>query len=935
MGGSQGGNTNFNGQMPGSPQGDGPPLGSYNQPSHTPNSGYDNNTPPATPINAPGGTDYTAWNWEQVLNGVLGMQLPDRSLISGLRWTVTDGSSEWSSLYTIFSDSGGPRGYGAFFCFLNPDLQEVGGPWDEYYNTPRGEIWQVVSSAPPNYTMIALDPRTFGTAAVALGAVEDMYLNATNFFYGKASELNSEASQFRGQAGEAFYEIVQNLYTAASTAYEEMGNSESPTSYSGRFLQSGADTTNFVLGVWQAIIAWEERLDHTPIGAIYQAIFDAGIVQQAPGGGYYIPNAENVNQFGNLLTDAAWLQVESAAKLLWLTSIQETLDTSAQSLINMLSISYLNTASILQALNQPSLNPIGSPGSGLNPGNPTNGNLNSGNLNLQLNTGDVDLKLPNLGGPGGTNGIDGVLNGIGKSLFAVGSGLDGIGGGMRGVGSSLFAVGSGLDGLGGGLNGLGGGLGGLGSGLNGRGGGAGVFNAGPGVFNGGPGLLNGGPGGGGPGGVLSGYNTSAGGPPAAQLRAALADTSATRDALERALALAPNSGPLHNQLLSALADNGAAQSALRSALAGATPVGTALQTALAANGAAQALVNRVLASGQVPRSGPLRTALQQVSGDISHAKRSLLGTLGSSVPGGDFLHAALADNGKLTSVLRHALASGQVPATGPLHDSLQAALADAGKARQALDQSLASAGTPSTNSIQQALVDNRAAQQELMKALATGQLPRTGPLRGDLQAALADSRSTSSALRQALTAAGVPAEPFPGLPGLGLTATTVQPGVASLHGLPALLSGGGAPGGGVGRGQAGPGGLAGPVSAAGLSPLTGGPVSTGRFVGSPAGLTAGTQDAQGTQGTQSAGGVPFYPPMAGMGMGMGGQQGNQERERTTWLFEDEDVWGTAPTVGPASIGRDLLDAGDEPDGDDDFAEPATGSRRAPSRQGTY
>ena len=83
----------------------GPSPGSYNQPSHTPDSGYSNNTPGANPINAPGGNDYGQWNWEQVLNGVLGLKLPDRSLISGSRWTVTDAQSD-SSLFQIFGFTG-------------------------------------------------------------------------------------------------------------------------------------------------------------------------------------------------------------------------------------------------------------------------------------------------------------------------------------------------------------------------------------------------------------------------------------------------------------------------------------------------------------------------------------------------------------------------------------------------------------------------------------------------------------------------------------------------------------------------------------------------------------------------------------------------------------------------------------------------------------
>ena len=51
------------------------------------------------------------------------------------------------------------------------------------------------------------------------------------------------------------------------------------------------------------------------------------------------------------------------------------------------------------------------------------------------------------------------------------------------------------------------------------------------------------------------------------------------------------------------------------------------------------------------------------------------------------------------------------------------------------------------------------------------------------------------------------------------------------------------------------------------------------------------------------GGMPFMPPMGGTGA-----QSNQdkERERTTWLAEDEEVWGTDPDVAPAVVGRDAL-----------------------------
>jgi hypothetical protein len=60
-----------------------------------------------------------------------------------------------------------------------------------------------------------------------------------------------------------------------------------------------------------------------------------------------------------------------------------------------------------------------------------------------------------------------------------------------------------------------------------------------------------------------------------------------------------------------------------------------------------------------------------------------------------------------------------------------------------------------------------------------------------------------------------------------------------------------------------------------------------------------------TAATGSAG-MPFMPPMGGMGGGAGGE--NKERERSIWLEEDEDVWGTDPNLMPAVLGRGELPA---------------------------
>lgn len=86
------------------------------------------------------------------------------------------------------------------------------------------------------------------------------------------------------------------------------------------------------------------------------------------------------------------------------------------------------------------------------------------------------------------------------------------------------------------------------------------------------------------------------------------------------------------------------------------------------------------------------------------------------------------------------------------------------------------------------------------------------------------------------------------------------------------------------------------------------------------GLQAGAAAAAGL----GNGGMPFMPPMGGA-PGAGGQQ-DRDRERTTWLAEDEDVWGTDPDCAPAVIGRSTVSPETRPA--PDRAAPA----RTPARQ---
>ncbi|WP_147376298.1 hypothetical protein [Micromonospora radicis] len=80
------------------------------------------------------------------------------------------------------------------------------------------------------------------------------------------------------------------------------------------------------------------------------------------------------------------------------------------------------------------------------------------------------------------------------------------------------------------------------------------------------------------------------------------------------------------------------------------------------------------------------------------------------------------------------------------------------------------------------------------------------------------------------------------------------------------------------------------------------------------------------------GGYPFMPPMGGMGSPHGGKQ-QEDRERKTWLTEDEEVWGTDSGEATAVLGREPLpDADVEPEVRRPDAPVTSGSPYAPTRK---
>ncbi|MEV6982914.1 WXG100 family type VII secretion target [Sphaerisporangium sp. NPDC051017] len=90
----------------------------------------------------------------------------------------------------------------------------------------------------------------------------------------------------------------------------------------------------------------------------------------------------------------------------------------------------------------------------------------------------------------------------------------------------------------------------------------------------------------------------------------------------------------------------------------------------------------------------------------------------------------------------------------------------------------------------------------------------------------------------------------------------------------------------------------------GTGPFGAGPLGTGPGASLGGGTSYGGAGGLGAAGQALAGRAPAAGPMGGMPfmpMGGGGADGTQERERSTWLTEDESVWGGDGPVAPGVI----------------------------------
>lgn len=888
-----------------------------------------NTSPNAAP--GPANYDFNQWTWEQILNEVLNLNIPDRNVIGALnnpnlRWTTVESntSGDGGRIY-IYGVTWGSN-HQDTLTYLSTWLQTPGNPWDVFLNGPYQALYESETGNLAAYST-ALDPSSFAGPIYALQGVEGFYANAATSLNAFVNDLTGDQSAFQGQAGGAFAQLIWDLWDQANQISTQMGAPGAAGAYDQQLLDSMQAAETFLNSIWNAYADWTNVMEHSPLGAILRALIARQVVVGTPGQWTTNPNmSPSDTPFGDLSTDAGWQSVENLAKQLWLNQIN-ALDSAGRAALLNLAGSYYGTQQALQAITT-------IPPAQITPGNP-NFNMGGGGAGPNINMPPIDVAPPNVNIPAFPN-IPGFPNfnmpnfNFPPSAFAsmapmapntnvpagFNTGNDGLSAladlANSGFGGIANLVNSGFGGIANLANsGLGGladlansGFGGLANLANsGFGGVANLTNSGlGGLINGLGGIGNGGP-----------VPTLGGNQTAANLGNALTNSDQTQAALRQALAsgLVPSSGPLSREIARALGSNGQVQSILNRALSGGTPSSTGLQTALADNAETQAALEKALALA--PAHGPLHNVLEQALAHSRATEKSIKQTLASIAPAGGPVNHALSTDGSLQSALRRVMLTGQIPSSGVLHDSMHAAMAESAKLKNALDQLAAGGAVPSHAAVHRAMTDNLALQKELNRALASGQVPSTGPLHDDLERALSQSVKLGGELHQALAGFGIVAEPGIGLR-LGNQALTGglggpgQPLIAppGLGGQGVAVPGGvQMPGGGAGAAGV-PGGAA--AAAAGLGPGNAGPglgstgpVSSGAFVLPGAVTEAGSAASE----------LPLYPPMAGMGMGgMGmGQTGmGQERERTTWLSEDEDVWGAQPEDRPPQVlGRDVDD----------------------------
>src|SRR5215472_12044659 len=189
-------------------------LDSSTTTGHSGNTGGDGpNTSPNVAA-GPQNYDFGNWTWEQILNEVLNLNIPDRNVIGSKtsnRWTLLEhnSSGDGGRIY-IYGVTWGSN-HQDTLTYLSNWLQTPGNPWDVFLTSPYTALYQAENGQLATYST-ALDPSSFAGPIYALQAVEGFYANAATNLNSFVQELSGDQSAFQGQAGGAFAQLIWDIW---------------------------------------------------------------------------------------------------------------------------------------------------------------------------------------------------------------------------------------------------------------------------------------------------------------------------------------------------------------------------------------------------------------------------------------------------------------------------------------------------------------------------------------------------------------------------------------------------------------------------------------------------------------------------------------------------------------------------------------------------
>src|SRR5260370_15729501 len=104
-----------------------------------------------------------------------------------------------------------------------------------------------------------------------MGAVTEFYNTTNNTFKGLSDAVSGDQSAFKGQAGEAFAQLMNNLYQIPNSAYTQIAGTNN---YSQMIFDSALQANAFLNSLSNAIVNWSAIEDPNPLAAIYHTMLD-------------------------------------------------------------------------------------------------------------------------------------------------------------------------------------------------------------------------------------------------------------------------------------------------------------------------------------------------------------------------------------------------------------------------------------------------------------------------------------------------------------------------------------------------------------------------------------------------------------------------------------------------------------------------------------